>query len=233
MLILGLALVLTPVAAQALRHRRRRRVAELTRPPGTAAAARAGIGARRVALALGAAVAAVIGFGAGVGTLIGAVAAGGILLTGRSRPTAVAAAADVAVVLDLIAGCLQAGLAMPAALDAASCAGDPVTRNACLATAAALRRGAPPGEAWADWATDPWLAPAARIAARTTDTGAAAAEDLARAAARLRAQRRALLQQRVQRAGVWVVVPLGLCFLPAFVLVAVVPVVIGMFGSLS
>jgi pilus assembly protein TadC len=194
--------------------------------------AAAGRGARRIAVAGAAAVAAVIGFGAGLGAVVGVVAAVGIVLTGRTRPAEVAVAEQAAVVLDLLAGCLQAGLSMPAALDAAACAGDPVTRAACIATAASLRAGRPAAQAWQPWAADRWLAPAARIAARTTDTGAAVAEDLARAAARLRAQRRALLQQRVQRAGVWVVVPLGLCFLPAFVLAAVVPVVIGLFGSL-
>jgi len=33
-------------------------------------------------------------------------------------------------------------------------------------------------------------------------------------------------RRRLERAGVWLVLPLGLCFLPAFALVAVVPVVL-------
>jgi pilus assembly protein TadC len=76
------------------------------------------------------------------------------------------------------------------------------------------------------------LAQVARTTVRTTQTGAAAADELRRVAARLRGRRRADVQQRVHRASVWVVVPLGLCFLPAFVLVAVVPVVIGLLSSL-
>jgi tight adherence protein B len=36
----------------------------------------------------------------------------------------------------------------------------------------------------------------------------------------------------VRRASVWLVVPLGLCFLPAFVLLAVVPLVIGLVPAL-
>jgi pilus assembly protein TadC len=51
-------------------------------------------------------------------------------------------------------------------------------------------------------------------------------------ASRLRSRRRAAAEHRVRQAAVWLVVPLGLCFLPAFVLVAVVPIVIGLFPSL-
>jgi Flp pilus assembly protein TadB len=227
--LLGTALAVAAMAGS--RRRRRRRVALVAREP--AAGRDGGASApRRIALAVATAAASIIGFGPGLGTIVAAVAAGGILITGRSRPPPVADAAQAAIVVDLIAGCLEAGLSMPVALDAAAGAGDPVTRAACAATAASLRAGVPAADAWLAWMADPWLAPAARVASRTTETGAAAADDLARSAARLRARRRALLQRRVQRAGVWVVVPLGLCFLPAFVLAAVVPVVIGLFGSL-
>jgi len=153
-------------------------------------------------------------------------------VTGRSRGSDRAVAEDVAVVTELLAGCLAAGLLMTEALDAAAVAGDDATAAACHATAAALRRGEPADEAWWRWRADPWLAPIGRTAQRSTQTGAAAADELHRAAARLRAKRRARLQEKVQRASVWVVVPLGLCFLPAFVLVAVVPLVAGLFGSL-
>ena len=67
--------------------------------------------------------------------------------------------------------------------------------------------------------------------ARTTQSGAAVAEDLGRVAARLRARRHSRLQQRVQQASVLAVIPLGIFFLPAFVVVAVVPIVIGLFGG--
>jgi pilus assembly protein TadC len=134
----------------------------------------------------------------------------------------------VPLVVDLIAGCLSAGVPMPDALDAVT-AVDPGELSArCRATAAALRAGAPADEAWADWLADPWLAPVARTTLRSSLTGAATAADLRRTATRLRSRRRAAELARVRRASVWVVVPLGLCFLPAFVLVAVVPLVAGL-----
>jgi hypothetical protein len=139
---------------------------------------------------------------------------------------------DVAVVVDLIAGCLAAGIALPNALDAAAVASGNRLPAACRAVAGALRAGTPPRQAWQWWLDDPWLAPVARTAVRTSATGAAAAADLRRTATRLRARRRATARRRMSQATVWLVVPLGLCFLPAFVLVAVVPMVVGLLPSL-
>jgi len=139
---------------------------------------------------------------------------------------------DVPVVLDLVAGCLAAGVGWPDSLDAAAKASGGEVGFACAQVASALRGGAPPEEAYAGWLTVAALSPAARSALRTARSGAAAADELHRTAARLRAQRRSDAQHRVRRASVWLVVPLGLCFLPAFVLLAVVPIVIGLVPAL-
>lgn len=173
------------------------------------------------------------GLGGVIGLVVGVGAAAGIVFTARLAPPTPTASPDaVPVVIELLAGCLSAGLTMADSLEAASVAGDPVTTAACLAAAAALRRGAPAAEAWQSWMSDPWLEPVARSTARTTQTGASVADELQRVAARIRSRRHARLQQRVQQASIWVVIPLGLFFLPAFVLVAVVPIVIGLFGGL-
>lgn len=187
----------------------------------------------RWALAVALGLAGCFGIGGVVGAVVGLGAAGGLIVTAHIRARPPTAAPDaVPVVVELLAGCLAAGLTMSDSLEAASVAGDRVTATACLAAANALRRGAPAAEAWQSWMSDPWLAPVARSTARTTQTGASVADELRRVAARLRGRRHARLQQRVQQASVWAVVPLGLFFLPAFVLVAVVPVVIGLFGGL-
>lgn len=202
----------------------------------TAAAPEAAAGprlGRRRALAVATVVAGWIGIGGVIGVIVGSAAAVGIVLTARAGAPRTTAAPDVVpVVVELLAGCLDAGLTMPDSLDTASVAGDPVTTHACLAAAAALRRGAPADEAWQSWTVDPWLEPVARATRRTTQSGASVAEELRRIAARLRSRRQARLQQRVQQASIWVVLPLGLFFLPAFVLLAVVPIVIGLFGGL-
>jgi pilus assembly protein TadC len=187
----------------------------------------------RWTLAAATALAGVVGIGGLLGVTIGVGTAAGIIVTARLGGQPPTAAPDaVPVVVELLAGCLDAGLSMPDALEAASVGGDPVTAAACRAAAAALRRGASADEAWISWQNDPWLEPVSRATARTTQSGASVADELRRVAARLRSHRHARLQQRVQQASIWVVVPLGLFFLPAFVLVAVVPIVIGLFSGL-
>jgi Flp pilus assembly protein TadB len=184
-------------------------------------------------LAVGSAILCIAAFHGVIGIVLGLATGGGIVITGRlPEPRRFADQDNVPAVVELIAGCLAAGLAMPAALEAASVAGDDVTREACLAAAAALRRGAPPPEAWQTWFADPSLEPVARATSRTTQSGAGVADDLRRVAARLRAQRHSRIQQRVQQSSIWIVVPLGLCFMPAFVLVAVVPVIVGLVSHL-
>ncbi|MCA1721019.1 MAG: type II secretion system F family protein, partial [Actinobacteria bacterium] len=82
-----------------------------------------------------------------------------------------------------------------------------------------------------DRSDDP-LAPAARLLARAAEGGAPVADTVARLAQDARAVARAAGEQAARRVGVLVVAPLGLCFLPAFVLLGVVPVVLGLAGPL-
>jgi pilus assembly protein TadC len=98
--------------------------------------------------------------------------------------------------------------------------------------AAALDGGAAPEAAWAPLDGD--VEGARRIgraAVRSADSGAALAGALARVAEDLRADRAAAAEAAARRAGVLVVLPLVLCFLPAFLLVGVVPVVVAVLGD--
>ena len=163
-----------------------------------------------------------------VGPVAGLVAAGVVAFVGRRRPRE-GTPLDVPLIADLVAACLGAGAAMPDALRAAAAA-SPDADAACRPIADRLAAGAPAEEAWADWLSRPELAPMARACVRAAESGAATTQELRRAGDRIRSQRRAELARRAQRAGVWVVLPLGLCFLPAFVLVGIVPFAIGLFG---
>lgn len=136
---------------------------------------------------------------------------------------------DVPLVADLIAACLAAGAAMSDALRAAAEA-SPAAADACLPVAERLAAGAPAAEAWREWLARPDLAPMARACVRAADSGAATTHELRRAGERVRTQRRADLTRRAHRAAVWAVLPLGLCFLPAFVLLGIVPFALGLFG---
>ena len=65
------------------------------------------------------------------------------------------------------------------------------------------------------------------LAVRASESGAALAGACARFAAEQRAGHEAAAEAAARRAGVLVVLPLGCCFLPAFVLLGVVPIVLG------
>ena len=90
----------------------------------------------------------------------------------------------------------------------------------------ALALGDSPARAWAHVADLPGGERMARAAIRSADSGSALARAMSRLADELRAARAAEADAAARRAGVLVVLPLGLCFLPAFLLAGVVPVVI-------
>lgn len=129
---------------------------------------------------------------------------------------------------DLLAACLRSG--MPVGLAAAAVAPtSPEPLGGALDSAASLLAlGAEPGVAWARAAADPDTEVLARIARRSAHSGAS----LAAAVAELAAERRVAVEDRgvasAERAGVLVGGPLGLCFLPAFLCLGIVPVVVGL-----
>lgn len=152
----------------------------------------------------------------------------GVVVLAARRPRPLPPDPDLPLVVDLLAACLRAGAALPMALRAAAAGSRGHSAKACLHTASALDAGSAPDVAWSPWSRSPEAAAVAQVCLRVSASGAAAADELSRVAARVRARRRAALAQRAQRAGTWVVVPLGLCFLPAFVLVGVVPIGLGL-----
>jgi pilus assembly protein TadC len=132
---------------------------------------------------------------------------------------------------DLTATCLEAGAAPADALMAVGDAiGGPVGMR-LRAVSLAVRAGADlPGLASTDGA-DP-LATLLRAVARATVTGAPLADSVRDVAADQRERARWLALERARRAGVQAVGPLAVCFLPAFVVVGVVPVVVGVARTL-
>ena len=146
---------------------------------------------------------------------------------------------DLPLLLELLSACIAGGAALPAAAEAVGGAVGGPAGARLSAVAAALAVGTAPSQAWqslagadaSQRAGDP-LAPAARALARASDGGAPVATAVSRLAADVRAEGRSAAEQAARRVGVLAVAPLGLCFLPAFVLLGVVPVVIGLAGPL-
>ena len=136
--------------------------------------------------------------------------------------------AELPLVLDLLAVCLRAGMPLAGALEAvADALGGPFSGD--LATVAGLLRlGSPPAAAWAALADDPDLAPVARAAGRSAESGSRLAGAFERSAADRRAALVASGEAAARKAGVVAMAPLGLCFLPAFVCLGLVPIVLSL-----
>ncbi len=126
---------------------------------------------------------------------------------------------------ELVAACLDAGATPAAALEAAGAnVGGPL--GAALARAGeALAAGATAGEALPE---DGALAPLAAVFRRSSQTGSAMSDQLIGIATQLRADEQYERLAKAQRVGVLSALPLGLCLLPAFLLLAVVPAVLGL-----
>jgi pilus assembly protein TadC len=139
---------------------------------------------------------------------------------------------ELPMTLDLLAAVLTSGAAVPAALLAVAASGSAAANQGLLETAGLMRLGCPPEVAWASLSRNPVLGSLAAVAIRSADSGARLASASAQLAASLRIEAAARAQSRAQRAGVLVMVPLGLCFLPAFVCLGVAPVVIGVGSGL-
>ncbi|SDO90721.1 Type II secretion system (T2SS), protein F [Klenkia soli] len=132
---------------------------------------------------------------------------------------------DLPLVCDLLAVCLAAGTPVPGAVGAvATATGGPLGR-ALDVVAGRLQLGAPARTAWHDVPAD--AAALARVVVRAGESGSSVVPALQALAADLRVARRSATAAAVQQAGVWVLAPLGLCFLPAFLCLGVVPLVLG------
>jgi hypothetical protein len=100
------------------------------------------------------------------------------------------------------------------------------------AAAQALRRGVEPETAWSPLAVDGATAPVAAAALRASRTGAPAAETVSKAARDLWRAADQAMQTRVRSVAVRATVPLAVCFLPAFILVGVMPTALGLLAAL-
>jgi Flp pilus assembly protein TadB len=229
--------------ALALAPARTARTAARHREPGTAGAGLLLTGtARAPAVAAAASAALAVVLGGWPGAAAAPLAAGAAWLAFKfSRTKAAVRPAEprsVAFVVDLLAGALGAGLPPELAIegvaaavaehgsDTLRCAVDPLGRVGRL-----LQLGSDPAAAWASLYPAPGYGPVADSGRRCAASGARLAGALAAVAEDLRARHQAEALARAERVGVWSLLPLGLCFLPAFVCLGVLPVILGVAGE--
>jgi hypothetical protein len=166
----------------------------------------------------------------------------------------------VAVYAELLASCLDTGMAVAPALRAVSAvlagAGPPGGPSGIAgrstpdsagppsgegtgplgildSVAAMLLLGADPRTAWRIADVDELVAPLAAAARRSAAGGGGLADAVREHAAQLREEIAAASVRSAGRAGVLITAPLGVCFLPAFLCLGLAPVVVGLLGQLN
>ena len=133
----------------------------------------------------------------------------------------------------LLASTLRAG-AEPVAGLAHVCAALPGPAADRLAPVVQRARwGASGSEAWSAVASDEALVPLARAMVRSQTSGASVVQTVERLADELERESLARAEDVARRVGVAAAVPLGVCLLPAFLLLGVVPTVASLYGSVA
>lgn len=132
---------------------------------------------------------------------------------------------------DVFAVCLSAGMPVAAAA-AATVSSAPAPLGAVLKRAGdLLALGADPEAAWSVRVDDQDCEALMRLARHSATSGSALARGVGELAEQSRQNVIHTSAAAAERAGVLIAGPLGLCFLPAFVLLGIVPVVAGLAGE--
>ena len=136
-------------------------------------------------------------------------------------------------VVALLASTLRAGAEPIAGLERVREAFPGPAADRLAAVCERARWGAPGADAWGAVATDDALAPLARTMTRSLSSGASVVDAVERLADELERDASARAEDAARRVGVLAALPLGVCLLPAFLLLGVVPTVASMFGSVA
>lgn len=186
----------------------------------------AGLGA---AVVVGGPAAPLVGGIAGVGTWV---------VAGRVEPPAVRrrreeVRRDLPHLVTLLGAALRSGAAPGAAVDLVGRALPGAAAQRLAPVAARLALGGDPAAIWAALADDPALGPLGRTMMRAHRSGAPVVAAVDRLADELARRSRAEVEDRARAVGVRAAVPLGVCLLPAFLLLGIVPLVAGLARSIA
>lgn len=224
---------LTATAAALLLARPRQRLeVRGTRPAERAVAPEAAFVARhrRPLAALAAAggvtlVGGVTGWLTGLGLAIGVWWAAGRAEAPGVRREREEVRRDLPHVVQLLGIALAAGAAPAGALDQVALALPGRATEALRLARSRLALGVPAAEVWDELARQPGLEPLGRALVRAESSGARIAETVRRLGDDLAREARLEVEDRARTVGIRAAVPLGVCLLPAFLLVGIVPVV--------
>lgn len=134
--------------------------------------------------------------------------------------------------LDVMSVCLSAGMTVAAAAAATADFAPPGLALILRRASDLLELGAEPDTAWRVSDGDADCVALARLARRSAESGSALARGIAELAEKQRQDATHAAAAAAERAGVLIAGPLGLCFLPAFVCLGIVPAVAGLAGEI-
>jgi pilus assembly protein TadC len=156
----------------------------------------------------------------------------GRLETGGAAATRAQLVADLPAALDVLAACVASGMPLRSATSAVAAAVDGPLGERLAAVVSRTSAGFGDGDAWAALGSDAVLGAVARDLARASQAGTATGVLLARHAEAARSAAHAAALARAKAVGVRTIIPVSVCYLPAFFLLGVVPVIAGVLGSL-
>lgn len=185
--------------------------------------------------------------GAGAGVVVGgpaapaaALAVGVVtwLVAGRIEPRSVRlrreeVRRDLPHVVTLLGAALRSGAAPGAAIELVCRALPGAAADRLAPVAARLALGGDPQRVWAALADDPAIGSLGRTLARAHRSGSPVVGAVERLSDELADRSRAEVEDRARAVGVRAAVPLGVCLLPAFLLLGIVPLVAGLARSIA
>ena len=152
----------------------------------------------------------------------------GRLATGEATRRGEELSAGLPQACDLLAVCLESGLPLRVAVEVVAELLDGPRRQALAELSAKVRLGSDEAQAWTELAaTEPALAQVGREVVRTVGSGISLSRTLRALGVETRREALAAAEVRAKRVGVHSVLPLMVCFLPAFLLLGVVPIIGG------
>ncbi|MBV6728826.1 type II secretion system F family protein [Nocardioides daeguensis] len=135
---------------------------------------------------------------------------------------------DLPHVVTLLAAALRSGQAPAEAVELVCRALPGAAADRLSAVAARLRLGGDAVVVWGRLADDPDLGPLGRALARAHRTGAPVVAAVDALADELGSRARAEVEDRARAVGVRAAVPLGVCLLPSFLLLGIVPLAVSL-----
>lgn len=176
------------------------------------------------------------GYAAPVGGTLVAVATWVVI--GRAEPADVRrrreeVRRDLPHVVELVAATLRSGSDPAAAVGVVAAALPGAAADRLAVVAARLGVGVDPVQVWEGLADDPDLGRLGRAFARAQASGSPVVAAVERLADELAQVARADTEERARSVGVKAALPLGLCLLPSFLLLGIVPLVVALISAID